>query len=568
MLDPFAEFWGQPKASGPLTALIGGQLPAGIRNNNPGNIKYFKGVSYPGLVGPSENRDEGDPQMVFDTPQNGMNAASQLALKKYSGGKRTANDLIAGNMGWTPGNRNAAANVSRIMGIGPDDDLGLSDPSRMRSFLKALTFQEQGAPSRAYGDDVYAGVGGGEAPARPAMQERTQMPMPRQPGPLTSAMGGMSNSMVPGIFGGGDEPGYFGKLLADPAFLTGASVLGGGLAGQDFGTALSRGTQGAAAQSEMFDKRRKAAAWQKIFPTNGPPDMSSPMLKGLPPEAVPLVAQMGPEEGMKALTQLAFKRMEPGNLTSVAPGSTLFNEKSQQPVFTAPSQPKEKKFEFTKYGIGDPSEGTIKPYPTGAADPELTLEQSKHEQSLRKEYTMLSSDMRTINDSVGKLRAGQRLDSGQGDIAMVYAYMKMLDPTSVVREGEYATAENTGGAAQKLIGTYNKLLTGERLLPAERDKFVTAAESLAGEKTERFAKLRSQYEDVARKAGADPNRVMLDEGKGVVSPPPPGAPGAGAPAAAVDPRALQMLKSNPTPQTMQQFDEVFGQGAAAKALGR
>lgn len=394
------------------------------------------------------------------------------------------------------------------------------------------------------------------------------MPMPRQPGPLTSAMGGMSNSMVPGIFGGGDEPGYFGKLLADPAFLTGASVLGGGLAGQDFGTALSRGTQGAAAQSEMFDKRRKAAAWQKIFPTNGPPDMSSPMLKGLPPEAVPLVAQMGPEEGMKALTQLAFKRMEPGNLTSVAPGSTLFNEKSQQPVFTAPSQPKEKKFEFTKYGIGDPSEGTIKPYPTGAADPELTLEQSKHEQSLRKEYTMLSSDMRTINDSVGKLRAGQRLDSGQGDIAMVYAYMKMLDPTSVVREGEYATAENTGGAAQKLIGTYNKLLTGERLLPAERDKFVTAAESLAGEKTERFAKLRSQYEDVARKAGADPNRVMLDEGKGVVSPPPPGAPGAGAPAAAVDPRALQMLKSNPTPQTMQQFDEVFGQGAAAKALGR
>jgi len=29
-----------------------------------------------------------------------------------------------------------------------------------------------------------------------------------------------------------------------------------------------------------------------------------------------------------------------------------------------------------------------------------------------------------------------------------------------------------------------------------------------------------------------------------------------------------MLKDNPSPQTMQQFDEIFGQGAAAKALGR
>jgi len=48
----------------------------------------------------------------------------------------------------------------------------------------------------------------------------------------------------------------------------------------------------------------------------------------------------------------------------------------------------------------------------------------------------------------------------------------------------------------------------------------------------------------------------------------PGAPTSSGYSGNVDPRALEMLRGNPTPQTMQQFDEIFGQGAAAKALGR
>jgi hypothetical protein len=41
-----------------------------------------------------------------------------------------------------------------------------------------------------------------------------------------------------------------------------------------------------------------------------------------------------------------------------------------------------------------------------------------------------------------------------------------------------------------------------------------------------------------------------------------GGGGGGAP-----PQAVQLLKKNPTPQTRKQFDQVFGQGAAAKVLG-
>jgi hypothetical protein len=255
----------------------------------------------------------------------------------------------------------------------------------------------------------------------------------------------------------------------------------------------------------------------------------------------------------------------------LAPGATLYDPGTMKSVFTAPAKPAEKKFEFTKYGVGDPTTGDIKPYAAGNADPELTLEQSKHEQALRKEYTTLSSDMRTIQDSVGKLRTAQKLDSGQGDIAMVYAYMKMLDPTSVVREGEYATAEQTSGVPERIVNMYNKVLTGTRLTPDMRQQFVTAGEALAGEKTERFGKLKSQFEGIARKSGADPSRIMLDEGMAKDTsqlPADPNARNSPSYSGAVDPRALQLLKSNPTPQTMQQFDEIFGEGAAAKALGR
>lgn len=129
-------------------------LPAGMRNNNPGNIKFVGQGRNRGVIGPSENTDQGDPQAVFETPEAGMAEAYRLARSKYDGGKRTANDLIAGKGGWTPGNRAAAANVARTMGVGPDDDLHLNDPDRAASFMRALVTQEHGPASQAYPDSM------------------------------------------------------------------------------------------------------------------------------------------------------------------------------------------------------------------------------------------------------------------------------------------------------------------------------------------------------------------------------------------------------------------------------
>lgn len=141
-------------------------LPAGMRNNNPGNIK-FVGQKVPGIVGPSVNTDQGDPQAVFATPEAGMNAMYNLLLKKYAGGKTTPNAIIAGNMGWTPGNFGAAANVAKYAGIGPDDDISLRDPTKAARFMKALITQEHGKMGALYPEQMILSALGGQPAGAP-----------------------------------------------------------------------------------------------------------------------------------------------------------------------------------------------------------------------------------------------------------------------------------------------------------------------------------------------------------------------------------------------------------------
>lgn len=144
-------------------------LPAGMRNNNPGNIK-FVGQKVHGIVGPSVNTDQGDPQAVFDSPESGMRAMHALLNRKYTGGKLTPNQMIAGNMGWTPGNYGAAANVAKTMGISPDEDIGFNNPERAAKFMQALILQEHGQKGRLYPTSLITSAITGTPSATPAAQ--------------------------------------------------------------------------------------------------------------------------------------------------------------------------------------------------------------------------------------------------------------------------------------------------------------------------------------------------------------------------------------------------------------
>ena len=104
---------------------------------------------------------------------------------------------------------------------------------------------------------------------------------------------------------------------------------------------------------------------------------------------------------------------------------------------------------------------------------------------------------------------------------MVYSYMKMLDPTSVVREGEYATAENAGGIPATVMNAYNRLINGERLPDSLRQQFLAegASQYRAAETSQ--AALLKQYQDLATHYHFDPAGIALDMTAGTQAHPPP-----------------------------------------------
>lgn len=129
-------------------------------------------------------------------------------------------------------------------------------------------------------------------------------------------------------------------------------------------------------------------------------------------------------------------------------------------------------------------------------------------------------DMQQVAAAYRKIQGTS--DTGAGDISLIYGYMKLVDPGSTVREGEFATAANAGAVPDRAIGWYNRVLRGEKLPPEVRKQFKGEAGSVYNAQRAQYAQLEGQYRQLAQRAGVDPNAVVLDV-SGVGSIPAPGA---------------------------------------------
>ena len=92
------------------------------------------------------------------------------------------------------------------------------------------------------------------------------------------------------------------------------------------------------------------------------------------------------------------------------------------------------------------------------------------------------------------------------DLSMIFAYMKMLDPRSVVREGEQQQASGTGSLLDDAKNTYNKLLGTGSLTDNQRKSFRNLAADLYRRKGEEINNLNTkQAKPIATKFGVDFN---------------------------------------------------------------
>lgn len=131
---------------------------------------------------------------------------------------------------------------------------------------------------------------------------------------------------------------------------------------------------------------------------------------------------------------------------------------------------------------------------------------------LRKEYNSQATTKSTFGVVESYKKIQQNINNpnptGASDMSLVYSFMKMNDPNSTVREGEYATAENSGGVSDKIVNLYNKLRTGERLTPEQRANFAAEAEGLLSAQLDAQQAIDQRYADIASQFKLDSKYVI------------------------------------------------------------
>lgn len=134
--------------------------------------------------------------------------------------------------------------------------------------------------------------------------------------------------------------------------------------------------------------------------------------------------------------------------------------------------------------------------------------------------------------------AYQRVKSAKpdaaGDLSLIFAYMKILDPNSVVREQEFANAQNAAGVPDRIRNLYNQVKEGVRLNPEQRKQFIGQAEALFENAKTNQKQVRGTYGNRAKQWGIPENMVLDEEDPMLTS-----APTAKKPAAPSERRVIK-----------------------------
>ena len=128
------------------------------------------------------------------------------------------------------------------------------------------------------------------------------------------------------------------------------------------------------------------------------------------------------------------------------------------------------------------------------------------ERNMRKEYNDQTKTYQDVKAAYGRVKVSE--DSAVGDLSLIFGYMKMLDPASVVREGEFATAQNAAGVPERITNIYNRVLSGERLNAGQRKSFQGQAEKLYNSAAEQEKTVRQGLSRIAKGYGLNEQNIF------------------------------------------------------------
>jgi len=140
----------------------------------------------------------------------------------------------------------------------------------------------------------------------------------------------------------------------------------------------------------------------------------------------------------------------------------------------------------------------------------VTDEIFDREEKFRKEIADNTKEFPKVSAAFGRINASIKDPSPAGDLSLIFNYMKMLDPGSTVREGEFATAQNAGGIDSKVVSLYNSVINGKRLDEPQRADFMKRSGLLYNEALKGYSRTKDRFKTLAPEYNLNPSRVIID----------------------------------------------------------
>ncbi len=131
-----------------MATFLKSQLPRGIRNNNPGNIKR-NAIAWEGM-----RAVQSDAEFVqFESPEYGFRAMARILRTYESRGIVTVRDIIST---YAPAEENSTANyinfVAGRLNVAPDAELDFD--AQLLDLIKAMAIFENGTLYAGFYDDA------------------------------------------------------------------------------------------------------------------------------------------------------------------------------------------------------------------------------------------------------------------------------------------------------------------------------------------------------------------------------------------------------------------------------
>lgn len=131
----------------------------------------------------------------------------------------------------------------------------------------------------------------------------------------------------------------------------------------------------------------------------------------------------------------------------------------------------------------------------------------QQEKGLREEFEKAVATPKAVVSTYRRIANAAAAQNGIGDLDMIFAYMKMLDPASVVRESEFEQVGRTGGLPAQVQGYFNRIQGAGSLSPDVRAQIVRHAATLRDGAEASINAERQRARELAVSYGFNPDRV-------------------------------------------------------------